>query len=58
MFSSEQGKLNSNYYVLSFFLVFKLYKSGLQIMHPNSDHLLGDVDIRGFLWWHILKDKF
>ena len=47
-------------YFLSFFLVFKLYKFCLQIIHLNSDHLrfLGSVDIRGFLWWYNLKDKF
>ena len=47
-------------YFLSFFLVFKLYKFCLQIIHLNSDDLrfLGSVDIRGFLWWYNLKDKF
>ena len=38
-------------YVFSFFLVFKLYKSGLQVIHLNLDHLrfLGSFDIGGFL---------
>ena len=32
----------------------------IRTIHLNSDHLrfLGSVDIRGFLCWHILNDKF
>ena len=47
-------------YVCSFYLVFKLCSSGLQIIHLHSNHLrlLGSVGIWGVLWWHISKDKF
>ena len=38
-------------YVFSFFLVFKWYKSGLQVIHLSTDHFrfLDSVDIGGFL---------
>lgn len=44
----------------SFFLVFKLYKSDLQIKRLISDDLrfLGSVDIQVIQQWHILKGKF
>ena len=47
------GKFNSNYYVFlyNFFLVCKLYKCGLQIMHPILDNfrLMESVGIRDHL---------
>ena len=38
-------------YVFSFFLVFKLFKYGVKIIHLILDHLicLGSVDIKGYL---------
>ena len=46
-------------YTFSLFLVFRLYKSGLQVRHLNSNHLifLGSVDIGGTLQWYVLKNK-
>ena len=45
------GKFNFIFYVFSFRLVFKLYKSSLRILQFISDHLifLGNVDIGGYL---------
>ena len=45
------GKFNFIFYIFSFRLVFKLYKSSLQILQFISDHLifLGNVDIGGYL---------
>ena len=51
VFSFRESSILTINYVFSFFLVFKLYKSGLQTIHSNSDHLrfLGSVVIGGFL---------
>ena len=51
VFSFRESSILTINYVFSFFLVFKLYKSGLQTIHFNSDHLrfLGSVVIGGFL---------
>ena len=45
------GKFNSIFYIFSFCLVFKLYKSSLQILQFISGHLIffGSVDIDGYL---------
>ena len=45
------GKFNSIFYIFGFCLVFKLYKSSLQIPQFISGHLIffGSVDIDGYL---------
>ena len=50
-FSFRESSLLTINYIFSFFLLFKLCKSGLHIIHLNSDHLrfLRSVDIGGFL---------
>ena len=60
MFSFRKSSILTIKYFFSFLLVFKTFKSGLQIIHLNSDQLrfLGSVGIEGFFQWHILKDKF
>ena len=47
-------------YVFSFFLVLKLYNSGLQVIYLSSYHLgfLRSVNFEGFIKCRILKDKF
>ena len=50
MFSFKKNLFLAIKYVFSFFLVFKFYKSGLQIKQLNPDHLRfqGSGDIGGF----------
>ena len=54
VFSFRKSSILTIKYVFSFFLVFKLYKSGLQVIHLNLAYVrfLGNVDIGGFLKWH------
>ena len=49
VFSFTESSILSIKYVFSFFLVFKFYNSGLQIIHLDLNHLrfLGGVDIGG-----------
>ena len=51
VFSFMESSVPTVMYSFSFFLVFKLLKSSLQIIHLISDHLifLGSVDIGGYL---------
>ena len=45
-----ESSILTSFYILSFCLVFKLYKSSLQILQFISGHLifLGSVDIGGY----------
>ena len=60
LFSFKESSILTIKYVFQLFLVFKMYKSGLQVIHLNSDNLifLGSVDIGAFLQWHNLKVHF
>ena len=51
VFSFMESSILTIMYTFSFFLVFKLYKSSLQIIHIISDHLifLVSINIEGYL---------